>query len=462
MTLRIKLGILLGAAVTFLLLLTFMLWNTARTLGTLEHIAALASQVETYVLELRKHEKDFLMRGDLKYAGEFSKTFDALAKNNDDLDKAMAGMGMDTGKIAGLRGELAAYGKSLRDVVAFRTTVGLTPNDGLQGSLRQAVHEAQKTLESGKHAGQMKDLLVLRRDEKDFLLRFDMKYVGQFNEHLNAFLKSVQGTSIEPKMAQYGKDFNALVEGYQKIGLTPSEGAQGAMRKAIHGTEQAILELKDGSKKAIEEKTTAAVRFALMTAFIAVVVLLALGLTIMRGIFKQLGGEPALVADIANSIARGDLSSNIELADKDNSSLLASMKTMQGAIQALVHDAAILVQAAVEGKLATRADAGKHQGDFQAIVKGVNDTLDAVIGPLNVAATYVDRISKGDIPPKITDSYNGDFNTIKNNLNQAVDAVNKLIADANLLAKAAVDGKLATRADAAAHQGDFRKIVEGV
>ena len=122
----------------------------------------------------------------------------------------------------------------------------------------------------------------------------------------------------------------------------------------------------------------------------------------------------------------------------------------------------MLAKAAVEGKLATRADASKHQGDFRKIVQGVNDTLDAVIGPLNVAADYVDRISKGDIPPKITDNYNGDFNAIKNNLNTCIDAVNALVADANMLAKAAVDGKLATRADASKHQGDFRKIVEGV
>ena len=71
-----------------------------------------------------------------------------------------------------------------------------------------------------------------------------------------------------------------------------------------------------------------------------------------------------------------------------------------------------------------------HQGDYREIVQGVNDTLDAVIGPLNVAAEYVDRISKGDIPPKITDTYNGDFNEIKNNLNQCIDAVNALVADA--------------------------------
>ena len=59
--------------------------------------------------------------------------------------------------------------------------------------------------------------------------------------------------------------------------------------------------------------------------------------------------------------------------------------------------------------------------------------LDAVVGPLNVSAKYVDQISKGDIPAKITDTYKGDFNEIKNNLNTCIDAVNALVADANLL-----------------------------
>jgi PAS domain S-box-containing protein len=132
------------------------------------------------------------------------------------------------------------------------------------------------------------------------------------------------------------------------------------------------------------------------------------------------------------------------------------------ALNAMLADAALLTKAAVEGRLATRADATKHQGDFRKVVEGVNATLDAVIGPLNVSAEYVDRISKGDIPPRITDNYNGDFNEIKNNLNTCIDAVNALVADAALLSKAAVEGKLATRADATKHQGDFRKVVQGV
>ena len=115
------------------------------------------------------------------------------------------------------------------------------------------------------------------------------------------------------------------------------------------------------------------------------------------------------------------------------------MEQVRANLKALIADATMLARAAVEGKLATRADANKHQGDFRKIVQGVNDTLDCRITPLNVAATYVDRISKGDLPPKITDSYNGDFNAIKNNLNVLIAAMDKVtnvaqqIASGNLL-----------------------------
>jgi methyl-accepting chemotaxis protein len=50
-------------------------------------------------------------------------------------------------------------------------------------------------------------------------------------------------------------------------------------------------------------------------------------------------------------------------------------------------------------------------------------------------AVYLDRVSKGDIPTKITENYSGDFNVIKNNLNTVIDNVNALVADAEMLAK---------------------------
>ena len=192
---------------------------------------------------------------------------------------------------------------------------------------------------------------------------------------------------------------------------------------------------------------------------VALLLLIGMALWLTRSITRPISE----CVNIAQKVAAGETGMAIDATGKDETGMfMAAMKEMVERIRALVADAETLSKAAVEGKLATRADASKHQGDFRKIVSGVNDTLDAVIGPLNVAAEYVDRISKGDIPPKITDNYNGDFNEIKNNLNQCIDAVNSLVGDASVLSMAAMEGKLATRADAGKHQGDFRKIVSGV
>ena len=117
---------------------------------------------------------------------------------------------------------------------------------------------------------------------------------------------------------------------------------------------------------------------------------------------------------------------------------------------------------AINGKLDSRADVEATGIDFKEIPASFNDTLDAVIGPLNVTAEYVDRISKGDIPEPITDEYKGDFNEIKNNLNLLIDVVNNLIGEMGVLANASVEGKLDTRGDASKFGGGFGVIVQGV
>ncbi len=95
------------------------------------------------------------------------------------------------------------------------------------------------------------------------------------------------------------------------------------------------------------------------------------------------------------------------------------------AVRTLVTDANMLAESATEGRLGTRADVSRHKGDFARVMQGVNATLDAVTLPLNASAEYVDRISRGDIPEKITEAYRGDFSRIKDNLNLLIDAMNE-------------------------------------
>jgi methyl-accepting chemotaxis protein len=228
----------------------------------------------------------------------------------------------------------------------------------------------------------------------------------------------------------------------------------------------AINDFIDYQKKLVKDIGSASVATASQTrTLITSLGLVALLIGIFMGWFitKSIVTPINACVDAANKIAAGNTDVHLDSTSKDETGILqGAMNKMADAIQSLIKDTNALSDAAIAGKLATRADASKHQGDFQKIVVGVNETLDAVIGPLNVAAEYVDRISKGDIPPKITDSYNGDFNEIKNNLNVCMDSITALVGDTNMLVNAAVEGKLATRADASKHQGDFRKIVGGV
>jgi methyl-accepting chemotaxis protein len=146
-----------------------------------------------------------------------------------------------------------------------------------------------------------------------------------------------------------------------------------------------------------------------------------------RRILRQLGGEPALATEIAKKIAVGDLSTKISLRSDDSTSLLASMQQISLAMQSLITDTTRLSEAAIHGKLSTRVDTSKHQGEYRRIVEGVNHTLDAVISPLNVAADYVDRIAQGNIPAPISQHYEGDFNAIKNNLNSLIEIFNRFV-----------------------------------
>ena len=174
-------------------------------------------------------------------------------------------------------------------------------------------------------------------------------------------------------------------------------------------------------------------------------------------------GPLTMAASYVDRISKGDIPPKITAeARGDFSKLQNNVNQCIDAITALVTDTTLLSNAGVEGHLSVRADGSRHEGDFRKIIEGMNKTLDAVIGPLSMAAGYLDRISNGDIPARISDDYAGDFNDMKNSLNRCIDAVNRLIADTGQLSTAAVEGRLSTRVNASQHHGDFRKIVEGV
>ncbi len=124
--------------------------------------------------------------------------------------------------------------------------------------------------------------------------------------------------------------------------------------------------------------------------------------------------------DVAEKIAAGELSVTVKILS-ENDMLGQALTKMVATLQAMTRDIRNLVDAALQGNLDARADDTKFSGEFAVIIGGINQTLEAIIAPLKMTAAYVDRIAEGDIPDKITDTYTGDFNAIKTNLNQMIE-----------------------------------------
>jgi methyl-accepting chemotaxis protein len=153
--------------------------------------------------------------------------------------------------------------------------------------------------------------------------------------------------------------------------------------------------------------------------------------TMLDAILLPIGEGNRILAQISN----GKIDELIAQTYKgDHEKMKVAVNNVAQVLQDLHKELARLTEASNAGKLAERGHHDQFRGAYAEIVRGVNAILDAVILPLNVSAKYVEQISKGDNPPLITDTYHGDFNLIKNNLNTLVTAMNEIAAAADEIA----------------------------
>jgi methyl-accepting chemotaxis protein len=171
------------------------------------------------------------------------------------------------------------------------------------------------------------------------------------------------------------------------------------------------------------------------------------------------------------------------------------------ALAAMQADAAMLLKAAVEGKLSTRADVSKHTGDYRKVVEGINEMLDAILLPIGEGNRILTLVRGGNLRERVEIACKGDHDLMKNSVNgvqswlsdlvayvtkiangdltasmtkaSGQDQIHEwlvlmktnieaLVADTRVLAHAAGEGKLGIRSDAGKHQGAYRQVVEGI
>ena len=225
--------------------------------------------------------------------------------------------------------------------------------------------------------------------------------------------------------------------------------------------------LKKQSEKAASDYLNNAMRAQILVVSLMVISLI-MSIVVSSRISKRLEKEIITpveeLVEVSTMLSRGEIEVNITYDKQNELGVLAdSMRGIISVLKDLIEESKTLSQAAVEGDLESRGNVERFQGGYREIIQGVNNTLDALINPLKVSANYMEQISKGQIPEKITDdNAKGEFVEIKNSINTCIDAVNRLTADTEGLVTEAIHGRLNLRADSTAHGGDFAKIIDGV
>ncbi|MBI5322765.1 HAMP domain-containing methyl-accepting chemotaxis protein [Bradyrhizobium sp.] len=185
-------------------------------------VAELNSRIEVELLEGRRAEKDFLLRNDAKKADAQMEIAKAVAADIESLRSKVAAIGKPelTGQIEAMSASLKQYQSHFAAVVEQKRKLGLDERSGLEGQLRKSVHEIESRVEQANERGLLVTMLMMRRHEKDFMLRRDRKYgedirkrAGEFTAELEkAGVPDAARTELKQKLADYQRDFAAWME----------------------------------------------------------------------------------------------------------------------------------------------------------------------------------------------------------------------------------------------------------
>ncbi|MBF0283910.1 MAG: bacteriohemerythrin [Magnetococcales bacterium] len=219
-----------------------------RLLGVYGQEKTHAQTIGRAMLEARRSEKDFLLRLDLKYVQrvkEMSEKVQAEAKALSALDPDGPKAGENIARMMG------SYNSSFHNLAKAWKLRGLDHESGLQGELRKSAHaleeQAKKYRLGSFHSvpNLERDLLMVRRHEKDYLLRLDKKYVQKAEEQVKGIRSSLEQSSVPQEerdvmvrqLDVYLTDLRLLMGKNDEIAQLSDQ-----MRQAVHEIEPVVEE----------------------------------------------------------------------------------------------------------------------------------------------------------------------------------------------------------------------------
>lgn len=233
------------------------------------------------LLQLRRHEKDFLLRLDPQYVDKFRIRADGFSQQITQLNPIFAKLGDTDTLFDELSLSFNQYRSQFFSLVSLQTQIGLDENSGFQGRFRQATHSLEEQLQRLNQTDLQVLMLQMRRSEKDFLLRKNLDYVERetlFYQQLSLAITQSNQLNVQqqPLLDIYQHSFLQLVSAYQTIGLDHTLGLQGQFREQAHVLEEQLTRVNNKLAVLINVAEVRVERISLLIMTITTLVLVTL------------------------------------------------------------------------------------------------------------------------------------------------------------------------------------------
>ena len=263
-----------------MLVLLFVILYEASVMLKLNNAVQLTEELAIHEGVLRKHEKNFLFYKNQDSLTLFDDEFKELKSTSSNLNALLKELDIDTNTLSELNAIIEQYNADFANVVELQRKIGLNPKDAAYGNLRAAVHQVETLLKQRSNYKLLADMLQLRRNEKDFMLRLDKKYLTRFNDNIDSFKASIKSsdedTGYQSELLSlldiYQREFSALVSAQEKLGLDLNSGALGKMSASVVKSDVIVDRLVAETKTAIESSAdfskTAAIVIFVISSFV--------------------------------------------------------------------------------------------------------------------------------------------------------------------------------------------------
>lgn len=196
----------------------------------------MSQNLHSNLLNIRKDEKDLLLRLNKKYIDEFNKKFTDDVTLIDNLNLLLNEYGINDEKLKTYKILLTDYKEAFNKLAQIKAEVGLNNEQGLYEDLKNNIHSVEEYAKKSNDNELLAKTYDLRKQEKDFMLRRDLKYVDNFKSIISPLIEKSEEVN-KTNLIKYRDSFLTLVNAEVEIGLTYKDGLQGAMRDSVYKVE---------------------------------------------------------------------------------------------------------------------------------------------------------------------------------------------------------------------------------